>query len=140
MKKLSAYFFIVLFLFGCSSVKNIRVLQQEKDIRIYPHKNGSLLINLQTPSFDREKKGTIDTSNSYAMDKNGIKYQLSIKPFEVAHNHPKPTVFTSDFVWLVSPINRARLNWYNSVWSIHIVLKSERGTDIFESTFELNDG
>ena len=140
MKRRIIFVFAFLFLFGCASLKNVAIIQQNKDIRVSARKDGSLLVNLPTSTFEWLKKGKIDSDMSYAVDKDGNKYFLHAEPFQIAHDHPKPTSFTSDIVWLASPESSDRMPWYNSVWSIKIVLKSGRGLDIFNSKFELNDG
>jgi hypothetical protein len=125
--------------FGCATTKNVIITDQNDDIEIYAKEDGSLLICLPTPTIDWEKKGIIISNLSYAIDSDGKKYNLTGEPFEIAHASPKPTNYTSDFVWLVAAKNHSKMEWYNSVWLIHLVLRSDRGDDIFDTTFELND-
>ena len=140
MNKISVCFITFCFIFGCASVKKVAVIEQGKDIRISAHESGSLLIDLQTPSFEGSKKGRIVSSVSYAIDSDGNKHNLTSESFQYAHDYPKPKAYTSYLVWLKKPYDKVRTNWYNSVWSIHVVHKSERGFEVFETTIELNDG
>ena len=140
VNRIIIFVFVLLGLSGCASLKNITIIQQNKDIRVSTRKDGSLLVNLQTSTSEWAKKGEIDSDMSFAVDKNGNKYHLQTEPFQIAHDHPKSTSFTADIVWLTSPENNDKMPWFNSVWSIHIVLRSERGIDIFKSKFDLNDG
>ena len=140
MKKILVCFITLFFIFGCASAKKVAVIEQRKGIRISAHESGSLLINLQTPSFTSSKKGRIVSSVSYAIDSDGNKYNLTSESFQYAHDYLKPKAFASYLVWLKEPYSKVRTNWYNSVWSIHVVLKPERGFEVFETTIKLNDG
>ncbi len=141
MKNYIFCFFIIILLFGCTSTQKLIVLQsQNDDVRIYHRRDGSLLLNLPTHTFEWEKKGKIVSGMSYAIDGKGKKYNLATEPFQIAHNHPKPTTYTSDILWLTSPTkSNVKLAWYNNIWEIHVVLKSQNEVDTFEIKFEVSD-
>ena len=71
------------------------------------------------------------------MKNDNEKYSLIVEPFQVAHDYPKPTGYTSDIVWLSSPNKNSKMPWSNGDWKIYLFLKSERGVDNFEAYFEL---
>lgn len=126
---------------GCMRLQQVRFSENPHDVRIFAGYGKPLGVSIKTPSLTPRNQGRINSALSYATDGGGKKYAVLAKPNEYALNYPERSHFTSDYLYLLSPSDPARLlkGWPNGKWHLRLVFDSPRGRQTLDSRFRLSN-